>query len=127
MAKKLKSGTLSTKRSAVKSLRQNKDQTVSTKMKQLLGLHKLRFHPHANKRMGERKVLYYEVLQALGTSRHEPNKDRYSQEHESWEYSFFGNTIDKRRLRIGVTFEIDIKSEERLLVITVIDPDKEDA
>lgn len=127
MAKKSKSGTLSTKSSADKGKRQPKEANASKKMKQLLGLNKVRGHPHANKRMGERKVLYYEVLQALVAGVHEPKKDRYSDDHESWEYSFLGNTTDKRRLRIGVAFEMDLKSNERLLIVTVIDPDKEDA
>ncbi len=126
MAKKVESGTLSTKASADKATRAPKETGALTKMKHLLGLNRVRVHSHANTRMGERKVIYFEVLQALGKSSHEPKRDRYSEVHASWEYSFIGTTLDKRRLRIGIAFEFDQKSNERLLIITVIDPDKED-
>lgn len=126
MAKKVKSGTLSTKRPSDKVDKGPKERGVLAKMKHLLGLNKVRVHSHANTRMGERKVIYFEVLQALGKAVYEPKKDRYSDKHKSWEYSFLGFTIDKRRLRVGVSFELDQKSNERLLIVTVIDPDKED-
>ena len=90
-------------------------------MKGLLGKNKVRYHSHANQRMSERSILVYEVLQALNAGKHVPSKDRYSYEHGTWEYCFEGKTIDKRLLRIGVSFEVVEKTGERLLVITVID------
>lgn len=128
MTKKPKGGTLSTRASSDKRTDSNgrkaKEVNVLGKMKELLGVNKVRFHSHANKRMGERNVLDYEVRQALSNGRHDPARDRYSLEHESWEYSIEGKTLDKRQLRIGISFEIVQGSSERLLVITVIEPGK---
>lgn len=124
MTNKPKNGTLSTRASSDKN---PKEKDVTGKMKALWQVNKIRVHPHANTRMGERKVLYPEILQALGKAKHEPSRDRYSYEHESWEYSFSGKTIDKRELRIGIAFEVDHKTNERLLIVTVIDPNIEDA
>lgn len=117
-------GTLSTKEDTDKKDRPAKQDDLLKKMKELLGLNKIRFHSHANKRMGERNVLDYEVRQALSNGKHQPSKDRFSEEHQSWEYSIEGKTIDKRLLRIGISFEQDLSTGERLLVITVIDPRK---
>ncbi|MGE3756292.1 MAG: DUF4258 domain-containing protein [Pseudobdellovibrionaceae bacterium] len=124
MTKKPKDGTLSTRGSSDKN---PKEKDVTTKMRALWQVNKIRVHSHANTRMSQRKILYPEILQALGNAKHEPAKDRYSIEHENWEYSFLGKTIDKRELRIGIAFEVDHKTNERLLIITVIDPNKEDA
>lgn len=125
MTKKLKGGTLSTRRSADKkkkvSTLPTKEADVLNKMLDLHKAQKLRIHPHANQRMGERGIIYFELLQALSNARHEPKKDRFSHEHRSWEYSMVGKTIDSKLLRIGVAFEMDEKTNERLLVVTVID------
>ena len=127
MTKKPRSGTLSTKGPSDKKGRAPaKEANVTAKMKGLLDKNQIRFHSHANSRMAQRGVIYYEVLQALNKGKHEPSRDRFSTEHSSWEYSFLGKTLDDRELRIGVAFEANPKSNERLLVITVIDPNKED-
>lgn len=93
-------------------------------MKSLLGLNKVRFSGHANDRMGQRNVIDYEVRQALSSGKHDPSRDRFSAEFESWEYSIDGKTQDDRLLRIGISFETDRNSGERLLVVTVIEPGK---
>jgi len=90
-------------------------------MLHLYVLGKIRIHPHANQRMNERSIIYFEVLQALAKAKHRPSKDRFSDEHQSWEYSLEGKTIDYKVLRIGIAYEKDEKTNERLLVITVID------
>lgn len=128
MTNKIRHGTLSTKGSSDKKnvSQASKDANVTAKMKELLGRNLVRIHPHANDRMGTRGVIYFEVLQALSNARHEPRRDRFSETHSSWEYSFNGSTIDDRELRIGVAFEVDQKSKERLLVVTVIDLEKDD-
>lgn len=125
MTRKLNSGTLSTRRTADKkktvSAKPAKEADVQGKARSLHGKGKLRISSHANQRMAERKVIHYELLQAFSNSQHEPSKDRFSAEHNTWEYSFVGKTIDNRKLRIGVAFELDHKTNERLLVVTVID------
>ena len=56
MTKKPKGGTLSTKGSSDKKINKSaKDSDITGKMKSLLGLHKVRIHPHANTRMGQRR------------------------------------------------------------------------
>lgn len=65
MTKKPKDGTLSTRKPADKSKAHIlKEKNVAKKMKGLLGLNKIRFSEHANKRMGERNIIDYEVRQA---------------------------------------------------------------
>lgn len=124
MTKNRNSGTLSTRKSSDKkvSVKPPKEKQVISKAKALLG--KVRYHPHANERMGQPNIVIYEVLQALWAGIHVPEQDRYSVEHESWQYSIEGITKDKRLLRIGVSFEVDPSTKERLLVITVIEPGK---
>ena len=126
MTKKSRRGTLSTKGADKKivSGRPEKEKDVLKRMKGLLGVNKVRFHSHANKRMGERNVIDYEVRQALSNGKHDPSRDRFSEDHQSWEYSIDGKTIDSRVLRIGISFETDSRTEEKLLIITVIEPGK---
>lgn len=124
MTKKPQSGTLSTMGSADrKGKTPPKVLDVAKKMKSLLGLNRVRFSSHANARMEERNVIDYEVRQALSNGRHDPGNDRYSDVWSNWEYSIEGKTIDRRHLRIGISFEAS-GSGERLLVLTVIDPSK---
>lgn len=124
MTKKINSGTLSTKKSADKKKATTaKEANVDKKMKELLGLNKIRFSAHANQRMGERNVIDYEVRQALHNGKHDPSNDRYSTDWENWKYSIEGKTQDQRHLRIGISFETTEKGE-RLLLITVIEPNK---
>lgn len=119
MTKRSPHGTLSTRGNADKK----KERDVLGKARELIGKKRYHFHPHANERMGQRGVIFYEVLQVLGSGVHRPAKDRFSRTHETWEYSIEGKTLDKRSLVVGISFEND-KSGERLLVITVIDPKK---
>lgn len=121
MTKKPKYGTLSTIGPADKQGKASKEADVLGKMKFLLGLNKIRISVHANARMGERGIIYFEVLQALSSGRHNPKRDRFSYEFQSWEYSFEGMTRDDRKLRIGISFEKVEKRNEILVVITVID------
>ncbi len=125
MTRKNRYGTLSTIGVAdkKKSPQPPKEADVTTKMKTLLGLNKVTFLNHANERMAERNVIYYEVLQALYNGKHDPKRDRYSDDHKAWEYSIEGKTCDQRALRIGIGFETTTRGE-LLLVITVIDPSK---
>lgn len=126
MTKKSKDGTLSTKDNADKknSKAHPKEADVLGKMKKLLGLNKTRFHPHANERMAQRSIIFYEVLQALSNGKYVPERDRFSIDYESWQYTIEGKTTDGKELRIGISFEENVKTGERLLVITVIDLEK---
>ncbi len=125
MTKKIAYGTLSTKQHTDKKTKHAakppKEKDVLKKLLALHGAGKLRIHPHANLRMGERNVIYFEVLQALSKASHQPAKDRFSEEHQTWEYSMEGKTLDSKLLRIGIAFESDQRTGERVLVVTVID------
>ncbi len=125
MTKKPKSGTLSTSGDADKKLSETaKDPNVLGEVARLVGLNKVRVLRHANERMGERNVIYFELLQALAKAKRDSARDRYSDEFKSWQYSLEGKTKDDRLLRIGVSFETVKGTNERLLVVTVIDPGK---
>lgn len=124
MTKKPTDGTLSTKASSDRKMKPSKEIDLIIKMKSLLGMNKVRFSSHANERMGQRNVIDYEVRQALSNGRHDASRDRFNVYFESWEYSIDGKTQDERLLRIGISFETDPSSGERLLVVTVIEPGK---
>lgn len=93
-------------------------------MRVLLAQNRVRYTAHANVRMGERCVIRAEVIQALAKGKHIPRQDRFSEAEKSWAYSIEGCTLDKRLLRIGVSFEYDEMSGDFLLIITVIDLQK---
>ncbi len=122
MEKKLDYGTLSTKRKADKRVAGIADDLdVLAEVSRLVGLNKVRILKHANERMAERNVIYFELLQALSGATRNPSRDRYGVEYESWQYSLEGKTKDGRQLRIGVSFEAIKGTNERLLIVTVID------
>ncbi len=74
---------------------------------------------HANQRLQEREVTRQEVKQVLLSGHHEKSKDVYDSAFNNWNYAVKGKTIDKRSLRIIVSFE------GSMLIITVIDLSKE--
>lgn len=71
---------------------------------------------HATDRQAERQMTRPEVLQVLRNGYHEKRKDRYEERYQAWNYSVRGKTIDRRELRIIVSFD-----EDNLLIITAID------
>lgn len=68
--------------------------------------------------MAKRKTKRQEVKQVLKSGHHEKNKDQFDEEFLDWNYSIKGKTIDKRNLRVIISFE------KSMLIITVIDLDK---
>ena len=74
---------------------------------------------HASQRKGQRKILRMEVEYVLKHGWHEKKKDSFEDAYQAWNYAIRGKTIDKRNLRIAVSFE------EKMLVITAIDLDQE--
>ena len=78
-----------------------------------------RYVDHALQRIKEREVTLLEVRQVLRGGYHEKRKDEFKEEHQAWNYSVRGKTVDKRNLRIAVSFD-----EDDVLVITVIDLDR---
>ena len=80
---------------------------------------KYRYVGHASQRLQQRDVTRLEVKQALKDGHHEKRKDEFKEEHGSWNYSIRGKTIDKKSLRVVVTF-----NKSNMLIVTVIDLDK---
>lgn len=70
---------------------------------------------HSCSRSGERNITRPEILQVLKTGRHEKRKDKWDERHEAWCYAIRGKTVDKRELRVVVSFD-----ENYLLIITAI-------
>ncbi len=77
---------------------------------------RLRYSGHAGERMKERSIIKPEVEHALKNGRHNKSKDKFSEEHEDWDYAIEGKTVDGRKLRIVVAI-----IAPNLLVITAID------
>jgi hypothetical protein len=72
---------------------------------------------HARLRMAERDIDLPEVLHVLRNGWHERKKDSFDEAYSSWNYAVRGQSLDKRNLRIVVTFD------EGMLVVTAIDLD----
>jgi hypothetical protein len=99
--------------------RPTKHNNVLLEISTMLEEGKYMYIGHANQRLKERSVTRLEVKQALKNGYHEKRKDEFKEEHNRWNYSIRGKTIDSRNLRIAITFD-----KNNMLVITVIDLDK---
>jgi hypothetical protein len=69
----------------------------------------------------KRQITRPEYEYVLINGYHEKKKDDYKEKYKAWNYAIRGKTIDKRSIRVVVSFD-----ENDLLVITVIDLDVED-
>lgn len=72
---------------------------------------------HATDRQNERAITRLEVIHVLKNGHHEKKKDEFKPEFNAWNYAIRGNTLDKRDLRIAVSFDESTK----LLIITAIE------
>lgn len=75
---------------------------------------------HAKLRLNQREVTLTELEYVIEKGRREPKKDEFKPEHNSWNYSIKGKTVDHRNLRIAVSLD----EKTKVLIITVIDLDK---
>jgi hypothetical protein len=71
---------------------------------------------HAWERQDERRINRPEILYVLKHGHHEKNKDKFNEFYHSWDYSVRGKTVDRRELRVIVSFD-----ENGMLIITAID------
>ncbi len=71
---------------------------------------------HATDRASEREISRPEIIHVLKTGRHEKRKDQYHEHYKAWNYSIRGFTVDRRDIRVIVSFE-----ETTLLIITAIE------
>lgn len=80
---------------------------------------KYRDTTHATIRQEERTITRPEYEYVLKNGYHEPSKDVFKEEYQAWTYSIRGKTVDKRDIRVIISFD-----EDGLLVITVIELEK---
>jgi hypothetical protein len=71
-------------------------------------------------RRREREITLMEIKTVIGNGWHEKARDRYEEEHSAWSYSVRGKTVDRRSLRVVISFEADARGE-LLLLVTAID------
>ena len=71
---------------------------------------------HAVDRAIERNIIATEYEYVLKNGFHESKKDVFDNVYKTWNYAIRGKTVDKRELRVVVSFD-----ENDLLIITVID------
>ncbi len=71
---------------------------------------------HAIDRQNERQITRPEILYVLKNGYHEKRKDKFDEACNSWNYSVRGKTVDRRELRVIVSFD-----ESGMLIITAID------
>ena len=71
---------------------------------------------HAEERQTQRGIIRPEIIYVLCNGYHEKIKDKFDKIYSAWNYAIRGKTIDKKELRIIVSFD-----ENNLLIITAID------
>lgn len=100
--------------------------------KKLLNANSYVFTGHARIRLNEREVTALEALYVLKNGRRKPARDRFNEKDQNglqvhrWSYAYEGQTVDKRRLRVAVSFKEIEGLSELMLIITVIDLDRND-
>ena len=60
---------------------------------------------HSIERHHEREITRPEVLYVLRRGFHEKKKDKFESRYQAWNYAVRGKTLDKRELRIIVSFD----------------------
>lgn len=91
-----------------------------------LALGLFRITSHAEMRMHERNIMLTDLKHVLQEGYHEKKKDEYHKEHNSWAYAVRGESIDRRKLRIIISFE-EIEEGKMMLVVTVINLDNKES
>lgn len=65
----------------------------------------------------KREITILEVRLVVDSGYHEKSKGEFKAEWQAWNYANRGRTIDRRKLRVAVSFD----EEDVLLIITGID------
>ncbi len=81
---------------------------------------------HADKRMSERNISWFEVIEVLRSGHNEQRKDQFKKEFSCWTYSIRHDIKisddEKRRLRIPVAID-----DDGAIVVSAIDLDQDDS
>jgi Domain of unknown function (DUF4258) len=72
---------------------------------------------HAFERQDERRISRPEILYVLKNGHHEKKKDKFDEFHREWNYAVQGKTVDRRNLRVIVSFD----EASGMLIITAIE------
>ena len=71
---------------------------------------------HAQQRQAERAITRPEYVYVLKHGFHESKKDKFEELYGTWNYAIRGKTLDKRDLRVIVSFD-----DDGMLIITTIE------
>ena len=74
---------------------------------------------HATQRRNEREITRSEILHVLRHGYHEKSKDTFEEAFNAWNYAVRGKTVDKKELRVIVSFDV-----AGMLIITAIELEK---
>ncbi len=100
-----------------KPKRPEKHKDVLGSVRKCVALGRFRDTRHATDRKSEREISLLEIKQVLETGFHEKSKDEFKAAFQAWNYAIRGRTIDRRELRIAVSFD----EEATMLIITAIE------
>jgi hypothetical protein len=105
---------------------------VVGEVKRLLDLSAYVFTGHARVRLNQREVTALEAIYVLKNGQRKAARDRFDEVDQNgvrvdrWSYALEGKTLDKRRLRIAISFKEANSRTELMLIVTVIDLDRGD-
>ena len=71
---------------------------------------------HSEDRQDERRISRPEILYVLKNGHHEKKKDKFDEFYNAWNYAVRGKTVDRRNLRVIVSFD-----KNGMLIITAIE------
>lgn len=75
---------------------------------------------HGSERQVERRITRPEVLYVLKNGHREKRKDKFDEFYQAWNYAVRGKTVDRRELRIIVSFD----EQSGMMIITAIELEK---
>ena len=102
-----------------KKKRPAKRTQLMAQIREALDAGKYRDVVHAQDRQYERRITRPEYTYVLRNGFHEARKDEFKPEYNAWNYAIRGRTVDRRDLRIVVSFD-----EDGMLIITTIEVGK---
>ncbi len=95
--------------------RPEKEKNLLNKVKECIESGRYYDTRHATDRQNERLITRLEILQIFKTGFHEAKKDKFDEVYKAWNYAIRGRTLDKKYLRIIVSFD-----RHQMLIITAL-------
>lgn len=100
-----------------KSNRPDKIDNLLELIKECISSGRYRTCIHLEQREKERKITRREVLYVLKHGFHEKKEDDYEEQYQTWNYAIRGKTVDRRDLRIFISFD----KENMMIIITTFE------